>query len=140
MLIMLLVAATLAGNSALVGASKPLAVIGYAIYGLAMIVLPLREGGVIYDGLSLMAFFYVCYLTYMSQQIYATARDMLLLRDDKNELIDALGKSKAASDDGARTCRGGKPRQIAVSRQYEPRTPHTAQRHSRIFCLHNFHT
>ncbi len=98
MLIMVLIAATLAGNSALVGACKPLAILGYSVHGMALVVLPLREGGVIYDGLSLMAFLYVCYLAYMSRQIYETARDMLLLRDDKNDLIDALGKSKTASD------------------------------------------
>ena len=57
--------------------------------------LPLFQGGIIYDGLVAMAFIYVCYLAYMSRQIYATARDMLLLRDDKNELIEALGKSKS---------------------------------------------
>jgi signal transduction histidine kinase len=34
----------------------------------------------------------------MSRQIYSTARDMLLLRDDKNELIEALAHSKAESD------------------------------------------
>jgi two-component system cell cycle sensor histidine kinase PleC len=34
----------------------------------------------------------------MSRQIYFTARDMLLLRDDKNDLIDALARSKADSD------------------------------------------
>jgi two-component system cell cycle sensor histidine kinase PleC len=98
MLIMLIIGCTLAGNSALVGASKPLAINGYAVYGLALIALPLREGGPIYDGLSLMAFLYVCYLAFMSRQIYRTARDMLLLRDDKNELIEALAHSKAESD------------------------------------------
>jgi two-component system cell cycle sensor histidine kinase PleC len=101
MVIILLIACTLAGNAALVGASKTLTVLGYAIHGLALIVVPLREGGVIYDGLAAMAFLYVCYLAYMSRQIYSTARDMLLLRDDKNELIEALAHSKAESD-GAR--------------------------------------
>ena len=98
LVIMLLIACTLAGNAALVGANKTLSALGYAIHGLALIVVPLREGGVIYDGLAAMAFLYACYLAYMSQQIYSTARDMLLLRDDKNELIEALARSKAESD------------------------------------------
>ena len=98
MLILLLIACTLAGNAALVGASKPLTVVGYSIYGFALIIDPLREGGVIYDGLAVLAFGYVCYLAYMSRQIYFTARDMLLLRDDKNELIEALAHSKEESD------------------------------------------
>lgn len=98
MLILLLTACTLAGNAALVGASKPLTIIGYAIYGFALVVDPLREGGVIYDGLAVLAFGYVCYMAYMSRQIYFTARDMLLLRDDKNALIEKLAQSKEESD------------------------------------------
>jgi two-component system cell cycle sensor histidine kinase PleC len=98
MLILVLIACTLAGNAALVGASTPLTIVGYSIYGFALVVDPLREGGVIYDGLAVLAFCYVCYLAYMSRQIYHTARDMLLLRDDKNELIEALAHSKEVSD------------------------------------------
>ncbi|HEY6578789.1 MAG TPA: histidine kinase dimerization/phospho-acceptor domain-containing protein, partial [Rhizomicrobium sp.] len=98
MLILLLIACTLAGNAALVGANKTLTVIGYAVHGFVLIVAPLREGGIIYDGLALLAFLYVCYMAYMSRQIYSTARDMLLLRDDKDELIEALARSKAESD------------------------------------------
>ncbi|MGD0189391.1 MAG: HAMP domain-containing sensor histidine kinase [Rhizomicrobium sp.] len=98
MLILLVIACTLAGNSALVGASWPLTLNGYAVYGLSLIVLPLREGGLMYDCLAVMAALYVGYLAYMSQQIYATARDMLILRDDKNDLIEELAKSKSESD------------------------------------------
>ncbi|HEY2446566.1 MAG TPA: ATP-binding protein [Rhizomicrobium sp.] len=98
MLIMLVLACTLAGNAALVGASKPLTILGYAIHGTVLIVTPLREGGPTYLGLAVLAFFYVCYMAYMSRQIYSTTRDMLLLRDDKNGLIDALARSKAESD------------------------------------------
>jgi two-component system cell cycle sensor histidine kinase PleC len=98
MVIILLIGCTLAGNAALVGADKTLTILGYAIHGLAMVLVSLREGGLIYDGLSAMSFLYVCYLAFMSRQIYSTARDMLLLRDDKNELIEALAHSKAESD------------------------------------------
>ena len=98
MVIILLIGCTLAGSAALVGASEMLTVIGYAIHGMAMVLVPLREGGPIYNGLAAMAFLYVCYLAFMSRQIHATARDMLLLRDDKNELIEALARSKLESD------------------------------------------
>ena len=98
MLVMILIACTLAGNAALVGASKSLTFIGYGIYGFVLILDPLREGGTIYNGLAVLAFCYVCYLAWMSRQIYFTARDMLLLRDDKNELIEALAHSKTESD------------------------------------------
>jgi two-component system cell cycle sensor histidine kinase PleC len=91
----------LSGNSALVGASRPLTIVGYIMYGSALVLLPLQQGGLIYDGLSLLALMYVGYLAYMSRQIYFTARDMLILRDDKNDLILALEHSKAVSDAAA---------------------------------------
>ena len=97
-LILLIIACTLAGNSALVGASRPLTMNGYAVYGVTLVLLPLREGGLIYDGLSLLALLFVGYMAYMSRQIYLTSRDMLTLRDDKSELIEALAKSKLESD------------------------------------------
>ena len=67
MVIILLIGCTLAGNAALVGADKTLTILGYAIHGLAMVLVPLREGGLIYDGLSAMSFLYVCYLAFMSR-------------------------------------------------------------------------
>jgi two-component system cell cycle sensor histidine kinase PleC len=98
MLIMLVIGCTVAGNAALVGASRPLTIVGFAVHGLVFVLAPLREGGMINDGLSLMSFVFVCYLGWMSRQIYFTARAMLLLRDDKNDLIEALAQSKAVSD------------------------------------------
>jgi two-component system cell cycle sensor histidine kinase PleC len=99
MVIMLVIGCTVAGNAALVGASRPLTIVGFAVHGLVFVLAPLREGGMINDGLALMAFVFVCYLGWMSRQIYFTARDMLLLRDDKNDLIEALARSKAVSDE-----------------------------------------
>ncbi|HEY2068776.1 MAG TPA: ATP-binding protein [Rhizomicrobium sp.] len=98
MLVMLIVGCTLSGNSALVGSSRPFTIVGYAVYGVVLVGLPLREGGLEYYGLSLLAALYVGYLAWMSRQIFTTARDMLMLRDDKNDLIAALAGSKAESD------------------------------------------
>jgi two-component system cell cycle sensor histidine kinase PleC len=125
MLVMILIACTLAGNAALVGASKNLTFIGYGIYGFVLILDPLREGGTIYDGLAILAFCYVGYMAYMSRQIYFTARDMLLLRDDKNELIEALAHSKAESDrarERAEAASNAKSRFLA-NMSHELRTP-----------------
>jgi two-component system cell cycle sensor histidine kinase PleC len=98
MLLVLIIGCTLAGNSALVGSYKPFIFVGYAIYGTTLVAMPLREGGLVFDGLAGLAFLFVCYLAYMSRNIYDTARDMLRLRYDKNDLIEALARSKAESD------------------------------------------
>jgi len=98
LLILLLLGCTLAGNSALVGASRSLTINGYVVYGVSTIVLPLITGGIIYDSISAMALIFVAYMAFMSRQIYATARDMLLLRHDKDALIEALAKSKGQSE------------------------------------------
>ncbi|HUO93281.1 MAG TPA: ATP-binding protein [Rhizomicrobium sp.] len=98
LLILLLLGCTLAGNSALVGASRALTINGYVVYGVSMIVLPLITGGLIYDSISAMALLFVGYMVFMSRQIYGTTRDMLLLRHDKDALIEALAKSKTQSE------------------------------------------
>ena len=98
MVVMLLLASTIAGNSALISASKPLTWVSFATYGSALVLAPLQEGGLLYNGGSLLAALFIFYLVYMSRQIYATARDMLLLRDDKNDLILALASAKTESD------------------------------------------
>jgi two-component system cell cycle sensor histidine kinase PleC len=99
MIIVMLLACTVAGNGALVGASRPLAIVVFAIYGSACVIAPLRGGGLIFNGIAALAFFFDLYLAYMSHQIYITARDMLRLRNDKSDLIAALAAAKMESDD-----------------------------------------
>ena len=99
MFVMIILACTLAGNAALIGASRELTTIGLAVYGAALTLSPLQEGGVLYNGLALMALMYTGYLAHLSRNFYSTARNMLLLRDDKSELIVALATSKTESDE-----------------------------------------
>lgn len=125
MLILLIIACILAGHAALVGASKSLTMIGYATYGSVLIIAPLREGGTIYGGLAILTLLYIWYLSYMSRQIYSTACDMLLLRYAKNELIEALARSKDESD-MARTRAEGASRaksEFLANMSHELRTP-----------------
>jgi len=98
LLLMLLLCCTLAGNGALVGASAPISITAYAVYGSAIVLIPLQASGTIYWGLSGLAFFYTLYLAWMSKQYFDTTRSMLLLRNDKNDLISALASSKEQSD------------------------------------------
>ncbi|MEI9888792.1 MAG: ATP-binding protein [Rhizomicrobium sp.] len=98
LIVIMLIACTVAGNGALIGASRPLTIVSYASYGLSLVLAPLQSGGLVYDGIAVLAVLYIAYMMFMSRQIYLTARDMLLLRYEKNDLIDALARSKADSD------------------------------------------
>jgi|KBSMisStandDraft_5_1062788.scaffolds.fasta_scaffold29382_2 two-component system cell cycle sensor histidine kinase PleC len=125
MLLMLIAGCTLAANSALVGPSRPLSIAGYLIYGLALVLPPLQEGGMIYDSLSLLGVLFVGYLAYMSRTMYFTARDMLILRDDKNDLIAALARSKSLSDAGAQRAEAASraKSEFLANMSHELRTP-----------------
>lgn len=105
MLLQLILAATLAGNMALSGANRPLTINGYAVHGLAFILVPLRAGGWTNDLLSLLALMFVGYMIFMSLEIYRTAKRMLMLAgeksgllDEKNRLIVELSQSKRESE------------------------------------------
>ena len=98
MLIIFLFAATLAGNTALTSASRPLALLGFVVYAPVIVIAPLLQGGLVYYGIAVLGLAYTAYMGHLSQQIYTTVRDMLMLRNDKNDLIVALGNAKADSD------------------------------------------
>jgi hypothetical protein len=123
---------TLAGNGALVGASAPMSIVAYSVYGTAIVLMPFQTGGFIYWGLSGLAFFYALYMAWMSKQYFETTRSMLLLTNDKNDLIAALAQSKETVRHRALPRRSGKPCEIAVSRKHEPRAAYAAERDHRF--------
>jgi two-component system cell cycle sensor histidine kinase PleC len=125
MLVMLVLGCTLAANAALNGMSKPMAITGFAIYGLTAIVTPLREHDPIYYGVAALAFFYIGYLASLARIFYTTARDMLRLRDDKNELIEALAKSKSESDEARKRAEAANrtKSEFLANMSHELRTP-----------------
>jgi len=125
MIVLLLLATTIAGSSALVSASRPLAWVAFLTYGVTAVLTPLQEGGATYNGISLLAVFYVLYLVHMWQHMHATARDMLLLRDDKNDLITALARAKAESDQARARAEAASmaKSQFLANMSHELRTP-----------------
>jgi two-component system cell cycle sensor histidine kinase PleC len=98
LVIMLLLACTVGGNSALVGAFMPFSVVAFATYGSALVLTPLLQGGSIYNGLSALAALFLAYLVLMSRQVYRTAANMLNLREDKDDLIAELAEAKAQAE------------------------------------------
>ena len=125
MFIMLVLACTLAGNAALTGASKPLTILGLLVFGSGVVLTPLQDSSSLYHGLAVLAFLYVCYLAHLSRTFYTTAHDMLLLRDDKNELIEALAKSKSESDAARRKAEAASraKSEFLANMSHELRTP-----------------
>jgi signal transduction histidine kinase len=94
-LIILIIGSTLAGNSVLAGACRQVAGIAFVVYGLIMVLSPLRSGGLAYYGLSAIVGLYVGFLYYMSQVYHGVARDMLLLREERRTLVERLSKEVA---------------------------------------------
>ena len=87
-LLLLFLACTLAANMALVGAHRLLTIDGYLTTGITLVLIPLREDGNRNYALSCLAFFYICYLAWMSVKVYGTARRMFQLAQEKTEFIE----------------------------------------------------
>ena len=124
-MLVLVLACTLAGDTALMSACRPFSISGAAAYGSMLVFLPLHEGGFVYDVLGVLALLFVCYMFHLSQRIHATVRDMLQLRYEKNDLIEALALSKAESDkarDRAESASRSKSEFLA-NMSHELRTP-----------------
>ena len=125
MIILVVLACTIAGSSALVSACKPLTVVSFLSYGSALVLAPLQEGGFVHDGGALLALFFVFYLAHMARQMHATAREMLMLKSDKNDLILALAFAKSESDEARRMAEAASraKSQFLANMSHELRTP-----------------
>ncbi len=98
MLMALVFACCIAGCAALQSPCPPLLVATFLPYAMALVVPPLFEGTALYYGISALGFGFSVFMVHLARNIYETARDMLLLREDKNELIEQLTAAKFESD------------------------------------------
>jgi two-component system cell cycle sensor histidine kinase PleC len=98
MLMALVFACCIAGCAALQSPCPPLLVATFLPYAMALIVPPLFEGTALYYGISALGIGFSVFMIHLARNIYETARDMLLLREDKNELIEQLTAAKFESD------------------------------------------
>ena len=124
-LLILILGSTIAGNSVLAGASSPVTLTAFMVYGPAMVWIPLRSGGMVYDTLAVVALVYIAFLLYMGRVYHGVARKMLLLREDKRNLVERLevALSDATSARArAETANVAKSRFLA-SMSHELRTP-----------------
>jgi signal transduction histidine kinase len=94
-LIVLVLASILAGGSVICGPSRQHAINCFVIIGSAIVLAPLRGGGVAYYGVSALAAIYVGFLLHMAMVYHAVARDMLLLREERVGLVERLSREVA---------------------------------------------
>jgi len=124
-LILLLLGSTIAGNCVLAGASSWVTLTAFLVYGPAMVLTPLRSGGMVYDTLCIISLVYIAFLLYMAHVYHDVSRGMLLLREEKKDLIERLeialadAQSARARAESANRAKS----QFLASMSHELRTP-----------------
>ena len=98
LLLSVILACCIAGTAALQAASPRLAAASIVPYAIALILPPLFEGQALYYGLAGLGTGFVLFMAQLAYHMHITTRDMLMLREDKNELIEQLTAAKIESD------------------------------------------
>jgi two-component system cell cycle sensor histidine kinase PleC len=124
-LILLMLGSTIAGNCVLAGASTRVTLTAFLIYGPAMVLTPLRSGGMVYDTLSIVSVVYIAFLLYMARVFHDVSRGMLLLREEKKDLIERLEIALADAQSARGRAEGANraKSQFLASMSHELRTP-----------------
>jgi two-component system cell cycle sensor histidine kinase PleC len=98
MFMVLVYACNMAGGAAISGPYPRFAAVAIGSSAFVMILPPFTEGTPFYYGIAALCVFYTGFMIQMSRNVFLTARDMLLLREDRNDLIEQLTAAKIESD------------------------------------------
>jgi two-component system cell cycle sensor histidine kinase PleC len=98
MFLIMIYACNMAGGAAITSPCPPYGAVSVLTSAIAIIVPPLLQGGGFYVGIAVLAAGFTFFMAFMGRQVYITARDMLMLREDKHDLIEQLTAAKIESD------------------------------------------
>ncbi len=98
MFMIMVYACNMAGGAAITSPCPPYAVISIVLSAVAIVIMPALEGTPFYIGIAALSVGFTFFMAHMARQVFLTARDMLLLREDKSELIEQLTAAKIESD------------------------------------------
>ena len=98
MFMLMVYACNMAGGAAITSPCPRYAAVSIVTSAVAIILPPILQGGGFYIGIAVLAAGFTFFMAFMAQQVYAIARDMLLLREDRNDLIEQLTAAKIESD------------------------------------------
>jgi two-component system cell cycle sensor histidine kinase PleC len=96
--IILLLACAMGGDGALAAASTPLSLTTFGCYGAALILTPQLQGGSLRTILLLLTLPFLAYVAFVMRQAHRTTRNMLGLRQDKDNLIAELARAKTQAE------------------------------------------
>ena len=125
MLIAIVLAATLAAQGTLTGASRELAVPAFILYGAAMSLVPLQDKNSHAIFLALVTPFYAWYIAFIARQQYVRARAAMALTEERNSLLAELVMAKIDSDRGREKAEAASvaKSQFLANMSHELRTP-----------------
>jgi two-component system cell cycle sensor histidine kinase PleC len=98
MFLLMVYACNMAGAAAITSPCRLYGIPALVTSAVAIVLPPVLQGGGFYYGIAVLSAGFSFFMAFMAQQVYATARDMLMLREDKNDLIEQLTAAKIESD------------------------------------------